>query len=87
LRDEQIGLNYHATLDNQHAIGRLEESMKTLFKYTRDLNDRIIEVEELIQHHGDGLHALEEKESARARADHARGEHLDFVNSEGLGET
>ena len=73
MRDEQIGLNYHAILDNQHAIGKLEDVVKELFTYTRELNDRIEE--------------LEEKESARARADHARSEHLDFVNSEGLGET
>ncbi len=54
-------------------------------KATLDNQNRIKELEEAIKHHGDRLHQLEEKERARARDEHARNEHLDFLDSEGLG--
>ena len=37
---EQIGLNYQATLDNQNAIGKLEESMKLLIQRLHNLEEK-----------------------------------------------
>ena len=62
---EQIGLNYQGILDNQQKIGELEEMMILVQKF---LKEQI----EINEHYADRLHALEEKERARARDEHAR---------------
>ena len=57
---EQIGLNYQGILANQQKIGELEE-------FVRKLCTIIDDIHESLEHYGDRLHALEEKERARAR--------------------
>ena len=55
---EQIGLNYQGILDNQKKIGELES--------------KIMDIHNSLNHILQRLHALEEKERARARDEHER---------------
>ena len=51
------------------------------------LERRITELEKMVKDLDSRLVYLEEQESSRARADHQREEHLDWENAEGLSRT
>ena len=53
----------------------------------QDHEERIHALETALKEYGDRLHALEEKERARDRADHERELNLDRENAEGLSRT
>ena len=69
---EQIGLNYQGILDNQKKIGELEEIVTLVQK-------ALLAQIEINKHYVDRLRALEEKERARAIADHNREAALDDI--------
>ena len=65
---EQIGLNYQGILDNQQKIGELES--------------KIMDIHNSLNHILQRLHALEKKERARARDDHALEMHIERYGDE-----
>ena len=69
---EQIGLNYRGILDNQQKIGELEDRIKDLKKRVFSLEGDIAVILGGTAELSKRLHALEEKERARARDEHAR---------------
>ena len=87
LRREQDEINAANAEHDVENSRKLEARVKELEEMITLVQEALSVQIEINTDHGDRLHNLEEKERARARDEHARNEHLDFVNSEGLGET